>query len=103
MDLDLGPIRQRLDMARRHFTNSETRIADLKASALGDVPALLAEVERLRADVVWKPGRWWRVVTRKGRLRAESSDEEEIRGLARPGDRVQNLYVTEQHGEWRDA
>lgn len=50
----------------------------------------------------WKMGRWWRAVGPDGELWAESSDEEEVRRLARPTDTVQNLWEKHER-EWRDA
>jgi hypothetical protein len=51
---------------------------------------------------VAQPGRWWRSVGPDGELWGESSDEEEIREMARPGDVIERLWVatTEQ---WRPA
>ena len=51
-----------------------------------------------------RPGRWWRLVADDGRVLAESSDEEEIRGFASPGDRVERLFEYEPpEPEWRPA
>lgn len=50
-----------------------------------------------------KPGRWWRAVGPDGKMHAESSDEQEIRGFLRPGDTLQRIYVYEvKEEEWRD-
>jgi hypothetical protein len=47
--------------------------------------------------------RWWRVIDEDGGLRAESSDEQEIRTRAQPGDRVQVLVCrTEHRWGWED-
>ena len=50
----------------------------------------------------WERTRWWRAIDENGRLWAESSDEQEIRGRARPGDRVQVLMHREEE-RWEDA
>lgn len=49
-----------------------------------------------------KPTRWWRVIGPDGSLWAETSDEEDARGRARPGDRIQRLW-SQSIEEWRDA
>jgi hypothetical protein len=48
----------------------------------------------------WQPTRWWRVVGPSGNLWAESSDEQEIREMARPGDQIEHLY-SRTESEWR--
>ena len=37
----------------------------------------------------WRPTGWWRAVAPDGSLWCESSDEVEVRRMARPGDTVQ--------------
>jgi hypothetical protein len=51
---------------------------------------------------VAKPGRWWRSVGPDGELWGESSDEEEIREMARPGDVIERLWVATIE-QWRPA
>ena len=48
----------------------------------------------------WEPGRWWKVVAPDGTLWAETSDEQEARGLLRQGDTLWRLHVR-QESEWR--
>lgn len=36
----------------------------------------------------WEAGRWWRAVGPDGKVWAESSNEAEVRGLMRPGDKL---------------
>ena len=54
------------------------------------------------ATAGWERGRWWRAIGPDGEVWAESSDEEEVRELARPTDTVQNLWEKREQ-EWRDA
>lgn len=55
-------------------------------------------------DVVeWQAQRLWRAVGPDGDLWAEASDEAEVRERARAGDTIQQFYVTEPRGEWRNA
>lgn len=49
----------------------------------------------------WEPTRWWRAIGPDDELWAESSDEEEIRQLARSGDRIEHLWQTVPIREWR--
>jgi hypothetical protein len=50
----------------------------------------------------WKRVQWWRALAPDGTSWAESSNEEEVRRLARPDDTIQQLhrFVREV---WRDA
>jgi hypothetical protein len=50
----------------------------------------------------WKPTRWWRAVGPDGKLWCESSDEDEVRQHARPGDRIERLFSLTQE-RWRSA
>lgn len=50
----------------------------------------------------WEPGRWWRSIGPDGDLWGESSNEAEIRAMARPGDTIQRLYERNE-SEWREA
>lgn len=50
----------------------------------------------------WTPTRWFKVVAPDGSLWAESSNEAEVRGSARPGDQVFQLWETSD-SEWRPA
>lgn len=53
------------------------------------------------AQVEWEPGRWWRAIAPDETVWAESSDEDEVRDLARPGDRIERLWITVVRQEWR--
>ncbi len=50
----------------------------------------------------WEPTSWFRAVGPDGSLWAESSNEVEVRGLARPGDQILQLWETAE-AEWRPA
>lgn len=50
--------------------------------------------------VEWKRGRWWRVVGPDDSIWAETSNEQEARGLMRPGDRLYKEWVRTEY-EWR--
>jgi hypothetical protein len=63
-------------------------------------------VEHIMSKVEWVPDRWWRSIAPDGSLWGESSDEEEIRRMARPDDKIQRLWQTDliiAEKEWRDA
>jgi hypothetical protein len=51
----------------------------------------------------WVRGRWWRAVDSTGAVWRESSDEQEVRQSARPGDRIERMWVTAEQREWREA
>lgn len=59
----------------------------------------------------WERTRWWRSVGPDGKVWGESSNEAEIRSMARPGDTVQVLYrkVTTEYNwlvtdeDWRES
>lgn len=42
----------------------------------------------MKSDPIWEPDGWWRVTASDGSIWAESSDEQECRGLVRPGDKL---------------
>lgn len=48
----------------------------------------------------WSPTRWWRAIGPDGELWCESSDEQEVRDRARPGDRIEHLWSRTER-EWR--
>lgn len=48
----------------------------------------------------WAPTRWWRATGPDDELWCESSDEEEVRRLARPEDRIDRLWERVDR-EWR--
>jgi hypothetical protein len=49
----------------------------------------------------WGPTRWWRAVGPDGELWCESSDEDEVREHARPGDQIQHLWRrVEERWHW---
>lgn len=50
----------------------------------------------------WIPTPWWRAVGPDNLLWCESSDEEEVRRMARPGDRIERLWRCVEH-DWRPA
>lgn len=50
----------------------------------------------------WRPGRWWRAVAPDGEVWAESSDEDDVRERARPGDRIEREWRRAE-SEWRPA
>ena len=52
------------------------------------------------SEPTWEPGRWWRVIGPEGELWCETSNEEEAREAARPGDRLERLWRAEAT-EWR--
>lgn len=59
------------------------------------------EVESEKPE--WVRGRWWRSIDPTGQLWGESSNEQEVRNMARPTDKIQRLWVTAEQREWRDA
>ena len=60
-----------------------------------------AALERYEAGADWQPTRWWRSVGPDGELWGESSNEQEIRRMARPTDRIEQLWETVARTEWR--
>ena len=65
--------------------------------SVGARALMLDHIEAEHGDLgaAWERTRWWRAIDRNGQLWAESSDEQEIRAHARPGDRVQVLMRRE--------
>lgn len=51
------------------------------------------------ADGEWHPTRWWRAVGPSGDLWCESSDEDEVKRMARPTDTIQRLWAQTKK-EW---
>jgi hypothetical protein len=47
-------------------------------------------------DAGWQPGRWWRVTEPDGSVWCETSNEDEAREAARPGDRLYRLFTLSQ-------
>jgi hypothetical protein len=59
-------------------------------------------VKSKQQRMTWVRTGWWRAVASDGSLWAESSDEQEIRGLARSGDVVQ-AHERQTEERWIDA
>lgn len=49
----------------------------------------------------YQPTPWVRLTNADGKIKAETSDDEEIRPFIGPGDTVHRLYV-KQETEWRE-
>lgn len=70
-------------------------------------PALIPIEEVLKAldadatdSLVWEPTKWWRSVEPDGSRWGESSNEEEVRRMAKPGQTIQQLWRGVS-AEWR--
>jgi hypothetical protein len=82
---------------------AQHRVVWLDPQVLERVKMRTQEAPTAPLDDTWKPGRWWRAVSRSGAVWVESSDEEEVRERAREApypvtvqrgwDRVEHRWV----------
>lgn len=56
----------------------------------------------LSDPAAFEPTRWWRVYDTAGKLRLETTDEDEARSRAQPGERIERLWNRTAF-EWRET
>lgn len=85
---------------------SEEQLEDLIYREWDEFDRVMAEHDRRlsaqKAADNWEPTRWFKAVGPDGSLWSESSNEVEVRGVARPGDQIFRLWETAET-EWRPA